>query len=112
MDIWPDPYKDFFDFDTHSHSLLLDLPRILLPTAFAKRDKMLSVVGKWEDDAYKYRDFQNLEIADPDWDEYWGARLMRLRHRTFLKYGISKAGRRATELGMMWGYCSSQLPRL
>ena len=108
LEIWPGAYEEFFDFDAHAHSLLLDLPRVLLPTAFAKRDKILSVLGRWEDDAYKYRDFQSIEVADPDWDEYWGSRLIRARHRAFLKNGISKAGRCAEELALLWGYCLSR----
>lgn len=103
MKIWPRVYEEFWTFDQYLPTLLLNLPRTLIPAAFESRDKVLSVFSRWQTDAERYRDFKSVEMADPDWDEYWGTRLMRARHRTCLKNGISKRGRPAFEVAMLWG---------
>lgn len=104
MKVWPRVYEEFWEFDKHAQKLLLNPPRALLPTPFATRDKALSALRKWRDDAYKYGDFKSVEAANPDWDEYWGSRLIRARHRVFAKNGFSKSTMCALDLGLLWGY--------
>jgi ATP-binding cassette subfamily D (ALD) long-chain fatty acid import protein len=104
MKVWPRAYEDFWEFDENLPKLLLNLPRTFIPAAYEARDRALYALRRWQADAEKYRHFKSVEMADPDWDEYWGTRLVRARHGTCLKNGISKRGRPAFELAMLWGY--------
>ncbi|PGH12922.1 hypothetical protein AJ80_06527 [Polytolypa hystricis UAMH7299] len=110
VDMWPRLYEDFWEFDAVMQILLLDLPDVLLPTAAARRKLMLQKLIEWEDQASKYKSIEEIEAEDPDWDEYWGARLLRARYRAAAKNGISKAGRGPFQLGLIWGQNANAIP--
>ncbi|KLJ12719.1 hypothetical protein EMPG_12274 [Blastomyces silverae] len=110
MEVWPQAYDDLWKFDSWALALTTNLPGIFMPEAAASRSAMVSVLERWEEEASKHRKFEDVESEDPGWDEYWGARLMRQRHRTFLNNGISKRGRAVFHLGVMWATNANAVP--
>ncbi|OJD22907.1 hypothetical protein ACJ73_05743 [Blastomyces percursus] len=110
MEVWPQAYEDLWEFDSWALALTTNLPGIFIPQAAASRNAMVCVLERWEEEATKHRKFEDVESEDPAWDEYWGARLMRQRHRTFLNNGISKRGRAVFHLGVMWATNANAIP--
>ncbi|EEQ86297.1 uncharacterized protein BDCG_01417 [Blastomyces dermatitidis ER-3] len=110
MEVWPQAYEDLWEFDSWALALTTNLPGIFIPEAAASRSAMVSVLERWEEEATKHRKFEDVESEDPAWDEYWGARLMRQRHRTFLNNGISKRGRAVFHLSLMWATNANAIP--
>ncbi|PGH32394.1 hypothetical protein GX50_04819 [[Emmonsia] crescens] len=110
MEVWPQAYEDIWEFDSCALALTTNLPSIFMPEAAASRKAMVSVLERWEEEASKHRKFEDVESEDPAWDEYWGARLVRQRHRTFLNNGISKRGRAVFHLGVMWATNANAIP--
>ncbi|PGG99271.1 hypothetical protein AJ79_08608 [Helicocarpus griseus UAMH5409] len=108
--IWPRIYEDFWEFDEVVQLLLLDLPHVLLPTAAARRKKMLNRLLHWREEACKHKSFEEIQEEDPDWDKYWGARLVRMSHSVLLKNGISVEGQEVFSLGILWGQNSNAIP--
>ncbi|PGH03085.1 hypothetical protein GX51_04272 [Blastomyces parvus] len=110
MEVWDRAYEDLWEFDSLALTLTTNLPDIFRPEAAASRSTMISVLERWEEEASKHRKFEEVESEDPAWDEYWGARLMRQRHRTFLNNGISKRGRAVFHLGVLWATNANAIP--
>ncbi|OAX82896.1 hypothetical protein ACJ72_02752 [Emergomyces africanus] len=110
MEVWPQAYEEFWKFDSGVLELTTNLPNMFMEEAASSREAMVSVLERWEEEAYKHRKFEDVESEDPAWDEYWGARLMRQRHRTFLNNGISKRGRAVFHLGVMWATNANAIP--
>ncbi|OJD17705.1 hypothetical protein AJ78_02230 [Emergomyces pasteurianus Ep9510] len=110
LEVWPQAYEQFWKFDSKALELTTNLPNMLMKEAVAIREAMISVLERWEEEASKHRKFEDVESEDPAWDEYWGARLVRQRHRTFLNNGISKRGRAVFHLGVMWATNANAIP--
>lgn len=49
------------------------------------------------------KDIQKLTEENPAWDEHWGSPIVRHRHNTLVKNGISETGRAAQYLSLAWG---------
>ncbi|EER43368.1 conserved hypothetical protein [Histoplasma capsulatum var. duboisii H88] len=110
LEIWPQAFEDIWEFDSWALVLTMNLPSIFTPEAAASRDAMVSALERWEEEASRHRKFEDVESEDPAWDEYWGARLVRQRHRTFLNNGISKRGRAVFHLGLLWATNANAIP--
>ncbi|CAG8977986.1 hypothetical protein HYALB_00001868 [Hymenoscyphus albidus] len=101
-EIWPGIDAWLWKFDKHFQSLFTEMPRIVIPTAFALLDEGQEMCEKWESDAIKAGEEGKME-SDPDWDEYWGLRFVRLRNEFLRKEGLSAKFRAGNQCAFLWG---------
>jgi len=80
------------------------LPRWLIPKAYRIRDKMKQAMQKWHDFARESYDWEDPKAEKEEWDEFYGARLMRERAKMFDSIdGFTDEAHAAIDLGMLWG---------
>jgi hypothetical protein len=95
---------DFWKFDSYAPSLFKALPRWMIPEAYKVRDSLHAQVKKWHKFSNEHVDVNSKELADVQFEEYFGAKVMRERQQ--LLKGIDDFGEdaaAASDLGMLWG---------
>lgn len=108
-EIWPEIDAWLWKFDKHFQSLFTEMPRFVIPKAFALLDEGQEMCEKWESDAIKAGKEGKMD-ADPDWDEYWGLRFVRLRNELLRKEGLSAKFRAGNQCVFLWGVSFAILP--
>lgn len=101
---------DFWKFDSYAPKLFKALPRWMIPEAYSVRDSLHTQVKKWHKFANEHIDVNSNELADVQFEEYFGAKVMRERQQLFRR--IDDFGEDATaagDLGMLWGYVSTSI---
>jgi hypothetical protein len=107
----PDFTTVFWEFDTHLPGLFKGLPRWMIPKAFSVRNKLKNAVMKWHNYANEHFDWNDPELAKQEWEEYFGAKLMRDRQREHNRVeGMNTEGIAANDLGMIWGVNANVVP--
>lgn len=101
-EIWPDIDTWLWDFDKHFQSLFTQMPRFVLPKAYALLDRGQELSEKWEADAMQAEKDGEI-IGDPDWDPYWGLRFVRLRNELLRRDGIETKLRAGNHVVFLWG---------
>jgi hypothetical protein len=94
---------DFWKFDSYAPKVFKTLPRWMIPEAYEVRDSLHSQVKKWHKFANEHVDVNSKEVADLQYEEYFGAKIMRDRQQLFR--GIDDFGEDAAaagDLGMLW----------
>jgi hypothetical protein len=100
----PDFTTDFWKYDTMLPGLFKNLPRWLIPSSFKLRDKLLACILKWHKFSREHADAADPNLKDLEWEEFYGARIMRERHMNYgTTDGFSEQAHAATDLGMIWG---------
>lgn len=70
---------DFWEFDRSVPTLIKGLPQWLNPRPYEIRQRLLDAVKDWHTTARQYSDSAKVGVDDPEWDPYWGSKLMRAR---------------------------------
>lgn len=96
--------NDFWEFDTHIGKLFKNLPRWMIPKSFQVRDKLKASIAKWHAYAEEKFDKEDEALENLEWEELYGAKLMRARHDDFTGIdGFNEDAYAAMDLGMIWG---------
>lgn len=99
----PDFIEDLLVFQQYIPDFLHLLPRWLIPTAYRVRKRLLQSVKRWHKHAHEHYDCSRLEPEDPDWEPYFGSKLMRAREHYSLNTPQMTPDARATEdLGLIF----------
>lgn len=100
----PDFVADFWEFDTQLPNLFKSLPRWLIPRSYRNRDKLTSCIMRWHKFAREHVNPSDPDLEDVEWEEYFGARVMRERQKDIGEIdGFTDKALAATDLGMIWG---------
>ncbi|KAI9154655.1 Cytochrome P462 monooxygenase [Paramyrothecium foliicola] len=100
----PNVIDDLMDFNSRLPDFIRCLPRWLAPGAHRVRERLLSSVKKWHDYAHKHFDCSKTGPEDPEWEPYFGSKLIRVRQQYLLQMEKVTAQTRAVEdLGFMFG---------
>lgn len=99
-----DPHftKHFWEYDEAFMSLLYGLPRFLCRKGWDARDHCLESVKSYLKRAWDNTDGKEAHGHNPDWDPYFGSKLVRAREEALKGFGISLEGRASFELGLIW----------
>ncbi|KAL2285588.1 hypothetical protein FJTKL_07619 [Diaporthe vaccinii] len=104
------------EYDIFEHSIpkfARCLPRWLLPKEYANRDKLLDGFKKWHVHAHAKSDCSRLAPEDPEWDPYFGTKLMKARQDYASRMKAMNAGPCASEdLGLMFALNSNSIPSI
>ncbi|CZS95559.1 related to cytochrome p450 7a1 [Rhynchosporium agropyri] len=107
----PDFTDDFWEFDTHIGKLFKNLPRWMIPKSFQVRDKLITSITKWHAYAEENFDKNDEALQNGEWEELYGARLMRQRHEDFTGIDdFNDEAYAASDLGMIWGANANIVP--
>ena len=95
--------EDFWAFYCSIPILLQHRPRWLSPGAYRDRDKILNAIKKWHTFAKEHSDFSRIGYNDPDWDPYYGSKVVKAR-QTFLHEieVMDDDGRASEDLGLLF----------
>ncbi|KAF2197033.1 cytochrome P450, partial [Delitschia confertaspora ATCC 74209] len=111
LEMNPTLVEDFWNFDNCVPKFLRGLPRWLIPSAYKNRDNLLRNIKKWHEYAHKHSDCTKTGIEDPEWDPYFGFKLVRARQDYALKMDFMSADARASEdLGLLFASNANVLP--
>ncbi|KAE8443147.1 hypothetical protein EG329_002316 [Mollisiaceae sp. DMI_Dod_QoI] len=107
----PNFTNDFWEFDSKMPGLFKNLPRWLIPRSFQIRDKLTASITKWHRFASEHVDAADPNLINVEWEEYFGARVMRERKRDHDAIdGFSEQAQAANDLGMIWGSNANIVP--
>lgn len=100
--------EDFWEFSKFVPGLAKRYPRWLFPKHYQARDKCFASIKQWHAVIRTY--FDNPKDYTNDWNEDYGADLVRYRHIAWSKMPRMGADGTATEdLGMIWA-CENTFP--
>lgn len=109
----PDIVKSIWTFDANVPKFLKHLPGWLIPAAYRSRRRLLSAIKKWHAHAHRYSDCNKIGTQDPDWEPYFGSKLIRARQAYSLKMKPMNADARASEdMGLMFAYVTTSSGKL
>ncbi|KAF2821001.1 cytochrome P450, partial [Ophiobolus disseminans] len=110
---YPTLVEDFWAFDRNVGNFSRMIPRWWIPTAYKVRDRLLKNIGKWTDHAHSMSDCSKLGINDPNWDPFFGTKLMKAREHAYLKMSAMNLGARASEtLGLIFASNGNAVPAI
>lgn len=99
----PNFVEDLFTFQQYIPDFLHLLPRWLMPRAYRVRKRLLQSVKQWHQYAHEHYDCSRLGPDDPNWEPYFGSKLIRARENYSLSMKEMSADARATEdLGLIF----------
>lgn len=99
----PTLIEDFWTWDANVPTLIRAYPRWLAPTAYRARDKMLGHVKRWHAFAKANSDWTKFGPNDPEWDPFWGSKLVKARQTSCLETKVMDADTIASEdLGLIF----------
>ncbi|KAF8855617.1 cytochrome P450 [Acephala macrosclerotiorum] len=102
---------DFWEFDTQLPQLFKSLPRWLIPKSFRNRDNLTACIMRWHKFAREHIDPSDPDLEYVEWEEYFGARVMRERQKELSQIdGFTDKALAATDLGMIWGSNANIVP--
>ena len=95
--------EDFWAFHRGIPALLQYMPRWLSPGAHRDRHKMLDAIKRWHAFAKEHSDFSRTGHNDPDWDPYYGSKIIKARQAFLHEIEVMDADGRASEdLGLLF----------
>ena len=96
--------EDFWAFERIIPQLL-KFPRWLSPSAYRKRDKVLSMIKRWHAYGNERVDCSKVGNEDPVWEPFLGSKYVRERQRFLQGIDMMDADGRASEdLGLLFAY--------
>ena len=94
---------DFWEFNRHLPRLAKGYPRWLSSKPYKARDTCLSSLKQWHEAIWTH--FDDSTTGDEEWNQNYGAPIVRYRHEMWSKMPRMNADAAATEdLGMIWAY--------
>lgn len=73
--------NDFWTYIADISTLMMGLPRWVTPKAYADRERVLQAIKRWHVYAEAHSEYTKTEPDDPEWDEYWGSKYLKVRHQ-------------------------------
>lgn len=99
----PDIVQDLWTFDSNVPRFLRHLPEFMIPGAYKSRRKLLRSIKKWHAHAHEHSDCSRTGAEDPEWEPYFGSKLIKARQAYSLKMEPMNADARASEdMGLMF----------
>ncbi|KAK9773002.1 putative Cytochrome P450 [Seiridium cardinale] len=99
----PGLVDDLLIFTWHVPEFLRLKPRWLNSQAHRARKRLIEYVKQWHEYAGKHVDFTEISDEDPDWEPFWGSKLMRVRQQYEHKTAAMNSEARACEdVGLIW----------
>lgn len=77
----PSFVEDFWGYIGHTPTISKFYPRFLAPRAYRARQRVLDAIKRWHVYAREHSDYRMNGPEDPDWDEYWGSKWMKVRQQ-------------------------------
>ncbi|CZT40844.1 uncharacterized protein RSE6_00508 [Rhynchosporium secalis] len=98
-------------FKASTTAMYKNLPRWMIPKSFQVRDKLITSITKWHAYAEENFDKNDEALQNGEWEELYGARLMRQRHEDFTGIDdFNDEAYAASDLGMIWGANANIVP--
>ncbi|KAI1089123.1 cytochrome P450 [Rostrohypoxylon terebratum] len=109
----PTLIDDFWEFDGSVPRLLRGFPRWLMPGPYKARDRLHDAIKKWHAYAHAHSDCSKTSNEDPEWEPYFGSKLIRARQNYLLKMEPINADARASEdVGLMMASNGNAVPSI
>lgn len=103
LEMHPTLVEDFWTFDSNVPKFLRCMPRWMIPSAYRNRDVLLRKIKEWHAYAHQHSDCTKTGHGDPDWDQYFGHKIVKARQEYASKMEPMNAEARASEdLGLMF----------
>lgn len=103
LEMYPGVVEDFWEFDRNIPNFSRGLPRWVIPTAYKTRDRLLANLKAWNQLAHSNSDCTQYENGDPEWDEFFGTKLIKAREDTMKKHGLDDDAIASANLGLLFG---------
>ncbi|KAI2780488.1 cytochrome P450 [Daldinia loculata] len=111
LEINPNIIDDFWEFDNNVPQFLKGLPRWMIPAPFKARDRVHDSIKKWHAYAHAHSDCSQIRTNDPEWEPFFGTKMIRARQNYMLKMKPMDADARASEdLGLMMASNGNAVP--
>ncbi|KAK3682774.1 cytochrome P450 [Podospora appendiculata] len=111
LELYPGLVDDLPRFQSYVPKFLQLLPRWLIPEAFRVRDRLLGGIKAWHVHAHQHSDCNRLGPDDPEWEPYFGIKLVRRRQQYALELKEMTADARAAEdLGLLFASTANMTP--
>ncbi|OCK85342.1 cytochrome P450 [Lepidopterella palustris CBS 459.81] len=111
LEIYPELREEFFDFDRVMLSLLMGIPKFIIPDAHEVRTKVLDGMERFH---LKIDEERKGKVVDPDgdinWEPTFGSRANRARQVYYERRGLETRTRAGLDLGMLFGLSSNAIP--
>lgn len=105
--------EDFWEYVSLVPTLVKGLPRWMSPKAYRVRSRLLDAIKNWHKMAHDHSDCTKVGANDPEWEPYFGSKLMRARQEYSRNMEFMNADALAAEdLGLIFAYdpmCSIEL---
>lgn len=103
LEEYPQIVNDFWEFDSNLENYTRGLPRFLLPSAYATRDRCLNGIKSWlrKNDATSQPEMKTGE--EEVWDRQFGSNFGRQRDEFFVNENMDLDTRASEVLGIMLG---------
>lgn len=89
------------------------LPRWLLPQEYKNRDRLLEAIKRWHTHSHAHSDCESLAPGDPEWDPYFGSKVIKSRQKYTAKMKAMTPDACASEdLGLMFAMNSNSVPSI
>lgn len=105
LEMYPAFDKDYRIWEDNMLGLLFGKPRLFARDAYAARDSTVRKLQSWLEGGYRH-----VPEGDPDWDPYFGARVMRKRHDFYKQQDLSLKGQAGFDLIFLSGILSNATP--
>ncbi|KAK2603649.1 hypothetical protein QQS21_004122 [Conoideocrella luteorostrata] len=107
----PTLINDFWLFERSIPGFVRCLPRWLIPGKYRNRDRVLDALKKWHVHGHTHSDCSKIEPNDPEWDLYFGSKLVKARQLYSDKMKAMNADACASEdLGLLFASNSNSIP--
>lgn len=107
----PSLVDDFWEYDRQGLSILKGLPRWMNPSGYAIRDKVMNSIKKWHKFASDHVDATKVAANDPEWDEYWGAKVFKARQEYMAAmHFLDDDAKAGEDLGFMFASNANAIP--
>jgi len=106
LQMYPDFDKDYRTWEDNMLGMLFGIPRIFARPAYAARDATVDKLQKWLEEGYKH----STTGGDPEWEPYFGARVMHKRHEFYKQQDLSIRGQAGFDLIFLAGILSNATP--
>lgn len=105
--------EDFWQFVADVPTLIKGLPRWISPGPYRTRQRLLDAVKKWHNHASEHSDFSKIGPNDPEWEPYFGSKLIRARQEYSSKMPwMNKDALAAEDLGLIFATNTNAIPSL
>lgn len=75
----PSFVEDFWEYMDNWPMVSKFYPAFIAPKAYASRRRVLDSIKRWHEYARQHSDYRLNGPQDPEWDEYWGSTLLKVR---------------------------------